>query len=89
MADKKKIRYGGMSAIEKMEEAAGISESKIEMPYKKGEAIKSGEVAREWTGPRPWLKKQSGNALRNAVFGSSEAITRVALGKKKKRESAA
>lgn len=49
------------SYIEKMEEAAGISpssaETSIRMPYGKGEYLKSGEVARPWTGPRPWRDK--------------------------------
>jgi len=77
------------SMIEKMEEAAGISQPEPEMPYKKGEYIKSGETAREWTGPRPWREKQSGNALREAVMGSSDAITRVARLRKKKEEAMA
>jgi hypothetical protein len=47
--------------IEKMEEAAGITTAAAtspepKMPYGKGEYIKSGEVARPWTGPRPWRK---------------------------------
>lgn len=45
--------------IKKMEEAAGISpaEASTQMPYGKGEYLKSGEVARPWTGPRPWRDK--------------------------------
>lgn len=70
------------SMIEKMEEAAGISTP--EMPYKKGEYIKPGEVAREWTGPWPWRKKQSSNALRDAVIGSSEAVNHVVRARRKK-----
>ena len=62
------------SMIEKMEEAAGISNKSVSaeslpakgvkkfmeatnppvMPYGKGEVIKSGDVARKWTGPTPW-----------------------------------
>ncbi len=45
---------GQKGYIEKAEEAAGITEAEPEMPYKKGEYLKPGEVARQWTGPKPW-----------------------------------
>jgi hypothetical protein len=56
--NKGKIKH--KSSIEKMEEAAGITEAEpeFEMPYGKGESIKSGEEARPWTGPKPWKKKE-------------------------------
>ena len=41
-------------AIKKGEIAAGIRQPDPIMPYGPGEVIKSGEVAREWTGPKPW-----------------------------------
>ena len=55
------------SYIEKMEEAAGISTpsagaSGHKSPYGKGESIKSGQKAREWTGPRPWKDRVKGAA---------------------------
>jgi len=47
------------NGIRKMEIAAGIETPEPVMPYKKGERIKSGEQAREWTGPRPWKGEKS------------------------------
>lgn len=62
------------SFIEKMEEAAGIStpEPKYEMPYKKGEYLKSGESARPWTGPTPWKKLQKKSTEGSAPFTDAE-----------------
>ncbi len=44
-----------------------------EMPYKKGEFIKSGEKAKFWTGPRPW--KDQGNALIDRATKGSPPYT--------------
>lgn len=41
--------------VERLEEAGGLSEPKVEMPYKKGEYIKSGETARPLK--PPWKEK--------------------------------
>jgi len=60
------------SMIEKMEEAAGISPETFEMPYKKGEFIKSGEVARPWTGPRPWREKRNRSTAGSKTFSDAE-----------------
>ncbi len=69
--------------IEKMEDAAGIAQVetappvvppvKPEMPYKKGEFIKSGEKAKFWTGDRPW--QDQGNALIDRATKGSPPYT--------------
>lgn len=52
------INKAKVSHLERLEEAAGIApEKEPEPPYKKGEYIRSGEEAREWTGKRPWKKE--------------------------------
>lgn len=46
-------------AIKKGEIAAGIRQPDPVMPYGPGEVIKSGEVAKTWTGPTPWRKNST------------------------------
>ena len=43
-----------------------------EMPYKKGEVIKSGEVARTWTGPKPWAGLRNKSTRGSAPFSNAE-----------------
>ena len=51
----------GTSFFDKMEEAAGISIPSAGAaergPYKKGERVKHGGEAKEWSGPKPWHDK--------------------------------
>ena len=80
----KKIRYGGMSYIDKMEKAIETGGANAappvvppappanEMPYKKGEYLKSGESARFWTGPRPWKKLQDKSTEGSPSFTDAE-----------------
>ena len=96
MADKK-VRYGEADPFRKYEEAAGIitPESKPIVPDTK--AVTPPVVSPSVPVPkakveRPGklyplsdiMEKRSGNALREAVMGSSGAVTRAARGKKKK-----
>ena len=57
------------SLAEKLEEAAGISKP---MPYGPGEVIKSGEVARPWTGATPWREARNRSTRGSAPFSDTE-----------------
>lgn len=57
----------GKTLIEKMDEM--LEGPAPEMPYKKGEFIKSGEVARKWTGLTPW---RNNSTKGSAPFSNAE-----------------
>ncbi len=68
-----KIRYGGLSAIEKMEEAAGITEEKPAPPPAKT-TPPSGKsfTPPPWTGPKPWKKLQDRSTEGSPAFSKKE-----------------
>ena len=57
------------SLAEKLEEVAGISKP---MPYGPGEVIKSGEVARPWTGDKPWVEMRRRASKGSGAFSDTE-----------------
>jgi hypothetical protein len=63
--------YG--SIWEKSEQAIQ-TDSDIEptMPYGPGEYIKSGEAAKEWTGPTPWRKYRNRSTGGSPPFSDAE-----------------
>ena len=56
--------------FDKLEQAAGISSPAsptYKMPYGPKEFIKSGEVARPWTGPTPWRKNTAWQGVQDVL----------------------